>query len=400
MSVETLSLEEQFKSRLDAFGDDPRRARAFEAFAATGLPHRRIEGWKWSDVRAALRKAPDVSSSLPEDVFADVAAPSVIFGADGVTGPEIEIPGLRIETDQPANAFGGSENLPMGALAAALAPSGATVTIEVSEAVSTPLKLVFQSLRDMQFTRVNLLVRTGASLTLVESHLSAGGFSNVVLDYELEPGASLERVVSQAASPSAVQLATNKVSLGEDARYVQTAFGEGAALCRFETRLSYRGMNAHAQLNGAYLLNDGRHLDFTSFVNHGAAHCTTEQKVKGAVKKGGISAFQGKFFVARDAQKTDAQMAHNALMLEDGAEVNSKPELEIYADDVQCAHGNTVGALDEAAIFYMRQRGVSLAQARAMLTMSFIAEAFDAVSSDEVRDILERGSEKWLMSAL
>ena len=152
---------------------------------------------------------------------------------------------------------------------------------------------------------------------------------------------------------------------------------------------------AQATLNAAYFSGDGYHTDITSHVRHGAPGCTTRQLTRGAVMAGGTGVFQGKFFVPRIAgQHTDADMQHNAILLEEGATVFAKPELEIYADDVECAHGNTCGELDETALFYMRQRGIPEAEARNLLIRSFMAEAI--ANAGDLEEILLGEIEAWL----
>ncbi|MFC7290343.1 Fe-S cluster assembly protein SufD [Hirschia litorea] len=379
---------------------DARRTRAFEAFAAKGLPHRRVEGWRWSDVRAALKPSKTDSATPVGDAFSAGAMPVLRFSKEGFSAPANRPPGVRWTQQVDAPAFAAAEELPMAALASALANSPSIVTIEIAGEQTQPLKIEFDADAADNFAHVEIVFREGASATIVESHLNQGGFSSIALEYTLEKNAKAERLVYQAADLNAVQIVTTNVHLYENANFSQTAFATGSKLCRVETRVVHREEGANATLNAAYLLGDKRHVDFTSFVRHSAGHCQTAQVTKGAVKKGGKGAFQGKFYVARNAQKTDAAMAHNTLLLEDGAEVNAKPELEIYADDVQCAHGNTAGALDADALFYMRQRGIPLITAKAMLTQSFIAEAFAQITDDGLRDIFEEEARRWLMNSL
>lgn len=387
---------ERFEEILQRFNDDPRRQRAFEAFAAFGVPHRRVENWRWSDVRAALKAISIIEpGAIPDDPFADVEGAVFRFSDDAFVQPEKRPAGALMHEAMQASAFSDAEELPMGALAAALSDDPAAVTIEIAAKLDQPLRLVFEGRKD-RFLHVAVLLRDGAEATILESCLSGGGFSNIVVSYFLEQGAKVERLIMQAGTLGAVQLHSAKVKLGEGAQFSQTAFATGAKLCRIETRLTHEAKHSQATLNGAYLLADGYHCDMTSHVRHADEDCQTAQLVKGAVKSGGKGAFQGKFYVKRGAQRTDADMQHNALLLEDGAQVNAKPELEIYADDVACAHGNTCGALDADQLFYLRQRGVPEAQARALLTQSFIADVFEDVSDEALRAIYQTAAEAWL----
>ena len=210
----------------------------------------------------------------------------------------------------------------------------------------------------------------------------------MLAEFGLEDGAMVNRTVQQTASRADTVALTSTAHLGEGANFQQTSLAFGAKLARLETRLEHKGEGANAVLNAAYLARSGYHVDITTDVIHSAESCVTEQLTKGAVSDGGRGVFQGKFLVPRTVgQYTDANMQHQALLLENGAEVFAKPELEIYADDVECEHGNTSGQLDEIALFYMRQRGIPLREARALLTEAFILEALER-AHPSVRDRL------------
>jgi len=293
-------------------------------------------------------------------------------------------------------AFGGAEDMPMAALTAALARDPGALMIEVTGKVETPLKLAFEGGGDAQFARVVFVVRSEASITLLESHFGGAGLTAALIEFGVQEGAEVERVVSQSGDGKDVQSVSAVVHLDSRAVFRQTALATGAKLARIETRLTHRGEFSEAHLNAAYMVASGRHADFTSHVRHGAENCVTRQVTKGAARKGGKGVFQGKFHVARIAQHTDADMQHNALLLDDGAEVNAKPELEIYADDVACAHGNTCGALDPLQLFYLRQRGIPEAEAQALLTEAHISEAFDGVTAERVRGVLLEIARDWL----
>jgi len=161
----------------------------------------------------------------------------------------------------------------------------------------------------------------------------------------------------------------------------------GARRQRIETQVEHPGQGASVRLDGAYLLRDQRHADLTTVVTHAGRDGTTSQLTKGVVRDQARGVFQGRIVVERGADGTEARMGHHALILSDKAEVDAKPELLIFADDVQCAHGNTIGALDEAAIFYARQRGLPEDVARAMLTQAFVGEVVDGIEHEGARDV-------------
>ena len=358
----------------------PQRARAFEAFAATGLPHRRMEAWKWSDLRQALGHV-CASPAGARSALSVEGAVALRVSPQGFAFPDVLPDGIKLHRRQSPEALSDAEELPLGAMTAALAGQAGGddgLIIEVTETVDTPLHLIFQGDQNaVHFTRLAIVVRPKARLTVYESHLGGAGFSSGLIQITVGDGSVLNRTLLQRGSVDEVQAVTSLVDLGAEAHYTQTQLAFGAKLARLETRLRHQESHSHAALNAAYLCGDGYHADFTSHVRHGAPSSITRQITKGAVLKGGRGVFQGKFLVPRTVgQYTDADMQHQALLLEEGAEVFAKPELEIYADDVACAHGNTSGALDDAQLFYMRQRGIPLAEARALLTEAFIAEAF------------------------
>ena len=160
---------------------------------------------------------------------------------------------------------------------------------------------------------------------------------------------------------------------------------EGGQLARRNFGSVLAGDNAKLNIGGAYLLAQS-HFDFFSNIIHQVPNCQSHEKVRGVAAAGAQAVFQGKIYVAKDAQKTIGNMEHRALMLEDGARINAKPTLEIYADDVECSHANTIGAIDDSALFYMRARGISAAKAKAMLTEAFLFEVFEDMESEKLRD--------------
>ncbi len=200
----------------------------------------------------------------------------------------------------------------------------------------------------------------------------------------------------QNAGEAGVETAFSTVTLAKGAAIDQTALAFGGKAARLETRIVHDGAGARASLKSAIATTGARHADLTSLVRHDAANCQTRQLHRSALKDRSRGVFQGKFFVSRGAQKTDAQMSAGALLLSDMAEANSKPELEIYADDVKCSHGSTAGALDENAIFYMRQRGLDEHGARALLIEAFLGEIFDGGLHAGIEHILRGRVARWL----
>lgn len=333
------------------------------------LPHRRMEAWKWTDVRGR-----------------------VADGQSGMTSacvPEFNLTsGLNVtrETLNPTQS-------PMGNLAAQFGGEAYVVTIADGHKGS----VAFSHIKNGH-ARIVFKLGKNATLTVHENHDGADGFVNLDIGFELAQGAKLTRtILHHADSENATRIVTANINAWADAQITQHALSFGAGLSRFETRIAALGENLKADVNGAYLLNEKRHSDMTSYIDLGAESARIRQSVKGVVTDKAHGVFQGKFHVRQPAQFTDAEMRHDAILLSETCQVRAKPELEIYADDVACAHGNTVGSLDESALFYMRQRGIPAAQARALLTQAFVAEAFEGMTDNadfmvKITDWLEQNS--------
>ncbi len=371
---------------------DARRERAFEVFSKTGLPHRRLEDWKWTDFRASLGaiESPEKVQRTPLLLG---SVPTVKISQSGVDFPKETPEGITLHPRTEPQALGRAEDAPLGALTAALSGHVGgldTLIVEVTGA-STQLHIICDGGGgEANFGRVMVFVRPGASIDLFESHIGGAGLSCFLIEVGVEAGGTVNRTVLQEGGRDENQAVTSLVTLDKATSYAQTQLSLGAKLSRLETHLVHQETGAQAVLNAAYLCSDGLHSDITTRVRHGAISCTTKQVTKGAVLNGGTGVFQGKFHVPKTVgQFTDADMQHQALLLEEGAVVFAKPELEIYADDVECAHGNTSGALDDDQLFYLRQRGIPLQQARAILTEAFIAEALEHAPEQAQEQLLD-----------
>lgn len=398
MIANPTTAELELVARYGMQADDPRRERLFNAFARTGLPNRRLEAWKWTDFKAALQALDRPSAPAAHDPIPHDDALVFRFTPNGYFPPDRFPDGLNVFEKDDAQALGAAEDVPLGALAAALSGGKsrpATLVLEVTSTALPRIHFQFSGEGEANFARVVVMVRPDAALTVSESHLGGAGLTSSVMEFTLQNGSTVNRTVYQRGTSEDAIASTALVHQDANSHYTQTSLSFGAKIARLETRVTYQEASARATLNAAYLVGKGLHSDFTSHVRHGANSCVTRQLTKGAVLNGGTGVFQGKFLVPRTAgQFTDADMQHKALLLEDGAVVFAKPELEIYADDVECAHGNTSGALDDDQLFYMRQRGLPEKTARALLTQAFVAEAFTTAGALE--DVLQAEAEAWL----
>lgn len=242
-------------------------------------------------------------------------------------------------------------------------------------------------------------VPAGETVMRFETSTGEAAVTREDLHFSLGEGAKLTRVVILDEPEDAVSIRRSTVETAPGSVFKQYVFSTGAKFQRFETHVTHAGHGAEVELNGAYLLKDKRHFDLTTRVNHAEVNGVTNQIIKGLVRDQATGVFQGRIYVERGADGTDARMRHQALILNDGAHVRAKPELEIYADDVQCAHGNTIGALDESALFFCQSRGMDEATARALLTHAFVMPVAEAIEDEALRakvlEFLEREAETY-----
>ncbi|MEO0696554.1 MAG: Fe-S cluster assembly protein SufD [Pseudomonadota bacterium] len=368
------------------------RAEALMRFAEQGLPHRRMEAWKWSDLRAALRSlpAPAGIEITPPSVFAGIGAFEIDLSGDEASWRETVPAGVSISIDKQGGGVVGQKNGigPLEALATAFSTETVVINIEDGAEVAAPIALVRAAAGGMAHRFIRLKVGAAAQVTVLESFNGQGAyFDNLLTEVEVGKGAILRRYAILEGSNEGVDTTLFRARLAANARIEGAALLLGGHLSRFEHALAFRGDEASALFASASLLGEQRHADATSLIDHAAANCRTEQLHKSVVRDRARAVFQGKFLVGREGQKTDANMQANALLLSDQAEANHKPELEIYADDVLCAHGSTAGALDDDALFYMRQRGLDENEARALLIEAFLGEVVDEIEDERIQEI-------------
>jgi Fe-S cluster assembly protein SufD len=236
----------------------------------------------------------------------------------------------------------------------------------------------------------------GARLTLIEASTGEGAYlNNPVFSVSIGDDATLTHLRIQRESPDAIHLSTLYAEVGAHGTYDSFLLTLGGRLARIEVHAHLAGTGAAAHLNAAQLLGGVQHADFTTVVGHDAPATVSRQTVKNVLTDRSRGVFQGKIEVSRIAQKTDGYQMNQALLLSPDAEIDSKPQLEIYADDVKCSHGATVGELDPEQIFYLRSRGIPEAEARSMLVRAFLNEALDPIAHDEARVAMEAMIATW-----
>ena len=382
-------------------GDSTLRAAAADAFRTSGLPGatrgRRAEAWKYTTLQPLGGMS--FRSSGPASAF-DVpeVAPRIVF-AGGQYRAELStlVPSFARFADQPD--FGEltwPDRDPMVALNTMLAEDGAILTIPSGHDAGIVF-LIHHGFPDTSaHPRHMIRLGNGARLTLMEMSGGEGSYlHNPVSEIHVADGAVLTHVRLQTEATSAFHLATVYAAVAAGGTYDGFTLNIGGRITRTEFHAALNGPGATAHLNGAQLLTGSQHADFTSVVRHAAPKGTSRQTIKNVLAGHSRGVFQGRIEVARGAQGTDGYQMNRALLLSPDAEIDTKPELEIFADDVKCSHGATVGELDAEQLFYLRSRGIPDSEARSILVRAFLAEALDPVTNDTARGLLEDAVARW-----
>ena len=405
------------------------RRRAIGTFAALGLPHRRIEEWKYTDLRALLKEAfaPAVDRAAPVDrraldaalgpAFADLDAIRIVF-VDGAFAPALTrlddghgrsyhfdpltrglaerfawLEALLAETDGPK---GGA----VIALNTAFATDGTMLRVADGARLRKPVHLVFAaSGREKRAvtTRNFLNVGAGAEAVLVESHVAIGAEAsqhNSVTEIAVGDGARVQhlKVLAGAGHGSgaaaSAHLGTWIAQLGAESRYRAFQLTAGMPLVRNQLLVAFAGEGAKLDISGCFLGVGAEHIDTTLVVDHAVPGCESRELFKGVLADRARGVFQGKVIVRPNAQKTDGKQMAQALLLSEDAEFDSKPELEIHADDVACGHGSTAAEIDTDMLFYLCSRGIAPEDARTLLIESFVGEALDKIEDERLREAL------------
>jgi Fe-S cluster assembly protein SufD len=282
------------------------------------------------------------------------------------------------------------------ALNTAYLNDGVVVHVSRNVVVDRPIHLLFASdalaARGVMHPRILVVVERGAEATLLETYVASGEahyFTNAVGEVVLGDGATLRHIKIQRESLRAFHVGTTEAVQGRDSHYHHFLFGTGAALSRSNVYTKLAGEGGGATLNGLYLLDGEQHLDTQTRIEHAQPNCYSRELYKGILDGTSHGVFNGKVYVHPIAQKTDGKQTNNTLLLSERAQIDTKPQLEIFADDVKCTHGATVGRLDQTALFYMKSRGINDSLARQLLTYAFAADALETIELEAVRDGLE-----------
>jgi Fe-S cluster assembly protein SufD len=402
------------------------RAAAFDVFAKNGLPHRRVEEWKYTDLRALMRDAkplaapPDSAAKARAKtagaLLGDVEARRLVF-VDGAFVAELSDVGnlergLTISSLAQALASGDPElTAHLGKLApasdvavalnTAFMGDGAVIRIFAGSTIERPIHLLFVASEKpaATFTRSLVVVEQGARAMLIESHEGPAGSDyqvNAAVEIFVGDNAHVDHVKLIGEGTDALHVSTLAAAIGAKARFNTFTFTAGGAVVRNQLFLRFDGEDTVAGIRGATLLKGRQHADTTLVADHVAPRCQSREMFKTVLDDEAHGVFQGRIIVRPHAQKTDAKMMTRALLLSERAEADNKPELEIFADDVQCGHGATTGALDDDLKFYLMTRGIPEPEAEALLIRAFLGEAIDGIEHAGLREALMDAVAAWL----
>ncbi|WP_315832500.1 Fe-S cluster assembly protein SufD [Bradyrhizobium prioriisuperbiae] len=403
------------------------RQQAFEDFVQRGLPHRRIEEWKYTDLRVLLREVASLADAPDQAAFARAAVAVKALGingsqklvlVDGVFAPQlsdvsapqagVSVQALRealegakgrgelLKTDVPVDA--------MISLNAAMVTDGVVIDIEDGATPAKPIHVVHVATRSgaAAFTRSRLVVGKGARVTFIESFVAAEGAkayqAHDAVIVTIGDEAELQHIRLMEDAHDAANITTGIFTLGAKAKLNTFNLTRGGSVSRYQGFIKFAGEGSELATNGVNLLGGRRHGDTTLLVDHAVPHCSSREVFRSVLNDRAHSVFQGRIIVRPHAQKTDGKMMTRALLLSDEAEMDNKPELEIFADDVTCGHGATTGALDESLLFYLRARGLPEQEAQALLIEAFVGEAIESIVDDDLRDFAVASAQRWLIA--
>jgi Fe-S cluster assembly protein SufD len=421
-----MSVKTETVPYIDAFRAAPadrlraEREAALARFAALGFPTRRQEAWRFTDLRPLERQSfPPASgnatkASLPEGLCLPGGTHRLVL-VNGRFAPDLSAIGplpAGASIGSAAEALARHPELtlleggdteggqPFAALNAAFFSDGVVVMLAAGVTLDRPVEIIHLGSAEAPASvhpRSRIALGPGSRARVIESFAGGGHYwTNAVLAIELEAGAVLEHARLQDEGAEAIHMALTRLRLGAGSRYDGFTLTLGGALSRQDVQVALAGEGAEVGLSGVYLLRGAQEATTALAVDHQAPGCTTRELFKGVVDERAHGVFLGAIAVRPAAQKTDAHQLNKNLLLSRRASVDTKPALEILADDVKCSHGATVGDLDENALFYLRARGIAEAEARRMLIEAFAADALDAVGDAAFRTYLASHLQRWL----
>lgn len=404
-----------FLDRGDVNGS-PARGRAADFLRHAGLPRAGVEAWKYTSLRTlagiAFTAAPQAADpGVVDTLLAEVetisglgaGASRAVFINGYFDAARSRLPaGVRVSTFAAEGRIGDDID-PTGdvttALNTVLAHDGLVLVVPEGVDAGCLLLASIAVAGDAPVSfhpRHTIVVEKGGRLALLDASVGQGNYlHNPLYDITVGEDGHLSHARVQAEGDQAIHLAVSHARIAQAGLYDSFTLTLGGSLSRHEVHAGLTAPRACVHVNGAQLLGGRQHGDLTSVITHAAPECTSRQTVKNVLSDHARGVFQGKIHVERIAQKTDGYQMNQALLLSDSAEIDAKPELEIYADDVKCSHGATVGALDDDQLFYLRSRGIPGVVARSILIRAFLHDVVDQIEDQRLKDSLNLTVESW-----
>lgn len=394
---------------------DKRKA-AVESFAKLGFPNKKNEEYKYTNIEAVFKGEFVIAEAPARELTSkEIAALKLVENAalivlvNGMYVPSlssISDLGTGVTVDSLSSAYNNNKALvekhfgayahvtadAMIALNSAFARDGVFIHVAKNTLLETPvhiLNITTAHANVLVQPRNLIIIEKGAKATIIESFettdLGAKAFTNSLTEILVEENASLDNYRIQNECDNGLQLNTVEVCQKKGSVYTTNTITLNGAIVRNNLNIVLDDPNCEANLFGLYLLNGGQHVDNHTLVDHRKPHCNSNELYKGIIDGRATGVFNGKIFVRQDAQKTNAFQSNKNVLLSDDATINTKPQLEIYADDVKCSHGTTTGRMDEEALFYLQSRGIGIESAKKLLMHAFVKEVVDAIQVDELR---------------
>ncbi|MBS3848217.1 Fe-S cluster assembly protein SufD [Devosia sp. BSSL-BM10] len=373
-----------------------------ERMTVAGLPTRRVESYHYTDLKTLLRAVPPLAQAANEASAPALRVPGAyrLMIANGVVQSATTAPAGVIVGKAEGGVLSTRDDV-LVHLNGALAKESLTLTLENSVDPVIQIDRRAEGEAAHVADSLKIFVADNASAVILEtfSGSDAAHVGNHATYLAVGKNAVVTHITVDLSAKATTHFATNEYQLAEGAKLRTLTIHAGAALSRSQVFARFAGEGAHADFTGLNLVEDGQHNDITIDIRHGVANTTSQEMYKQIARGRSKAVFQGKIVVDRDAQKVDAKMMMQGLMLSDEAEILSKPELEIYADDVVCGHGSTCGELDEDSMFYLMSRGIPKAEAETMLVRGFIEEVLDPIEDEELNEALTGIVDGWLLGA-
>lgn len=342
------------------------REQAYAYFAENGFPVVKSEDWKYTNVAAIGKEAWAAASAGPEfspeaDEDSGVILDAFDFRRNGFTALNLALAGFKV------------------------------IRIAKDTSVAEPIELSFAADDGTAiFPHVLIIAEAGSKATIVESYASSGkGFTNAAVQVVVKDNANVTHYRVQRESPQSFHYGVTEVSVGRGSVYNSTNINLGGALSRHDIDVKFRAEGGEAWVDGLYMLNGSQHADTHSIIDHTVPNCTSHQNYKGVLNDASRAVFNGKVMVRENASGTDAQQSNKNLLLSNDARVDTKPQLEIFNDDVKCSHGATVGQLEEEELFYLLTRGLPETLARNLLTYGFAEEIINKIGIESIKKELD-----------